>query len=104
MRILLLLLALAAVQAPPPSSEIYLVTLSADDDGLVLGKPENISNSAGYDNQPFFTPDGSAILFASGRRRGGAAFRPPVASRRRPRPTSTAMTSRPGRSGRSPIR
>lgn len=32
-----------------------------------MGKPENISNSPGYDNQPFFTPDGGALLFTSAR-------------------------------------
>jgi hypothetical protein len=69
MRILSLVLALALLQAPPPASEIYLATLEVDGDVLRLGTPENISNSAGYDNQPFFTPDGQSILFASARSR-----------------------------------
>jgi hypothetical protein len=69
MRILWLVMALALIQAPPPASEIYLATLAAEGDGLALGKPENISNSAGYDNQPFFTSDGGSILFTSSRNR-----------------------------------
>lgn len=69
MRILLLVLALVAVQAAPPASEIYLVTVTGDGDALKLGAPLNISNSAGYDNQPSFTPDGRAILFTSARSR-----------------------------------
>lgn len=69
MRILLLVLALVAVQAAPPASEIYLVTVTSDGDALKLGEPLNSSNSAGYDNQPAFTPDGRAILFTSSRSR-----------------------------------
>jgi hypothetical protein len=69
MRMLLFMLAVVAWQAPPPASDIYVASLRADGDVLMLGKPENISNSAGYDNQPFFTPDGTGILFASARSR-----------------------------------
>jgi hypothetical protein len=69
MRILLVMMALALLQAPPPASEIYLASLRVEGHALRLGTPENISNSAGYDNQPFFMPDGSGILFASARSR-----------------------------------
>jgi dipeptidyl aminopeptidase/acylaminoacyl peptidase len=31
----------------------------------IVGKPVNISQSPGYDNQPSFAPDGRSILFAS---------------------------------------
>jgi len=73
-RILLrLLLALApiasAVQPPatpppaaPPDTEIVLAPLG---DGTSVGRPVNITNNPGYDNQPAFTPDGAAILFTS---------------------------------------
>ena len=53
----------------PPASEIFLVTMKVSGDALELGAPVNISNSAGYDNQPSFTPDGRAILFTSARNR-----------------------------------
>jgi hypothetical protein len=58
----------AAVQQPPPSTEIFLATLTRNGNRLTLGSPVNITNSDGYDNQPSFTPDGASILFASGRR------------------------------------
>lgn len=54
-------------QAAPPSTEVYLATLSVSGSTVSVGKPENISNSPGYDNQPSFTPDGTALLFTSDR-------------------------------------
>ena len=49
----------------PPSTEVYVATLTGSGATLTLGKPQNISNSPGYDNQPFFTPDGGSLLFTS---------------------------------------
>lgn len=54
-------------QAAPPSTEVYVSSLSVSGTSATVGKPENISNSPGYDNQPFFTPDGAAVLFTSDR-------------------------------------
>jgi len=70
----------APTQAPPPT-EIYLAPLlegerktttvlflSFSNTGVGLGKPViNITNNPGYDNQPFFLPDSSAVLFSSNR-------------------------------------
>jgi WD40-like Beta Propeller Repeat len=50
---------------PPPDSEIYLASLKSANGQIIVGSPENITNSPGYDNQPCFTADGGAILFAS---------------------------------------
>ena len=58
-----------AAQAPP-DTEIS----RADEDRERrhrVGPAVNITNNPGYDNQPFFTPDGTAILFTSVR--GGPA-------------------------------
>jgi dipeptidyl aminopeptidase/acylaminoacyl peptidase len=61
---LLFALLLAGVQAPaPPDTEIFLAPFSAGADPV--GRPVNITNSPGYDNQPSFTPDGAGILFTS---------------------------------------
>jgi dipeptidyl aminopeptidase/acylaminoacyl peptidase len=60
----------SAAQAPP-DTEIYLAPLSKEGGAIKVGKPVNITNSPGYDNQPSFTPDGRALLFTSAR--GGAA-------------------------------
>ncbi len=63
-RTLLLALFLSGIQAaPPPDTEIFLAPFSAGADPV--GRPVNISNSPGYDNQPSFTPDGGGILFTS---------------------------------------
>jgi WD40 repeat protein len=59
-----------AAQAPP-DTEIYLAPLSRESGAIKIGKPVNITNSPGYDNQPSFTPDGCALLFTSAR--GAAA-------------------------------
>jgi WD40 repeat protein len=46
---------------PPPGTDIWLARLGADG---TISQPINITNRDGYDNQPSFTPDGKAILFA----------------------------------------
>ena len=56
---------LIAQAAPPPATEVYLAPLSSQGGRVEIGKPINISNSPGYDNQPSFTPDGASLLFTS---------------------------------------
>ena len=53
-----------ATQAPP-DTEIYLAPLKITDGTIEIGAATNITNNPGYDNQPFFTPDGRAVLFTS---------------------------------------
>ena len=54
-----------AAQAPP-ATDIFLAPLSITAEGRpVIGKPVNITNRPGYDNQPAFTPDSRAVLFTS---------------------------------------
>ena len=48
-----------AAQAPP-GTDIWLARLDASGS---ISQPVNITDRAGYDNQPAFTPDGKAILF-----------------------------------------
>jgi len=48
-------------------SEIHLFDLVSDDKGYRIENGKNITSNIGYDNQPFFTPDGESILFTSGR-------------------------------------
>lgn len=48
-----------------PGSDIYLFNFRLDDDNFYISNAKNITNSPGYDNQPSFTPDGDALLFAS---------------------------------------
>ncbi|HEY5218314.1 MAG TPA: hypothetical protein VIJ16_00835 [Gemmatimonadaceae bacterium] len=53
-----------AAQSGVPSTDIYLVRLRGAG-GAISDPPENLTHRAGYDNQPAFTRDGSAILFTS---------------------------------------
>jgi hypothetical protein len=77
---LTLLLVAFAAQTPPPDSEIFLASLSVKGSTVQIGQPVNVSNNPGYDNQPSFTPDGTAVLFTSVR--GG----------QKPNPANSAAT------------
>lgn len=55
----------AAVPQGPPDTEIYLAPLKITEGTIEIGAATNITNNPGYDNQPFFTPDGRAMLFTS---------------------------------------
>jgi hypothetical protein len=53
-----------AAQAPP-DTEIYLAPMRSANGAIEIGPAVNITNNPGYDNQPFFTTDGKAVLFTS---------------------------------------
>jgi Tol biopolymer transport system component len=74
-RLCSLLIVIAALQAqpaqppaaqPPPGTNIYLVPLSSLDT-LKSSQPQPMATEAGYENQPFFAPDGNAVLFTANR-------------------------------------
>src|SRR5215510_14401161 len=48
----------------PPPSDIFLVDVKTKKDALKFGVPKKITDVAGYNNQPFFMPDGG-ILYTS---------------------------------------
>ena len=78
----------------PPATEVFLADLSIEGGNITVGKPENISNSPGYDNQPFFAPDGGSVFFTSDRAGTKAAaqmeiYRYDVPSRQVSRVTNT---------------
>jgi dipeptidyl aminopeptidase/acylaminoacyl peptidase len=70
---------------------VYVAALDASGGRFSIVAPVNASNSAGYDNQPSFTPDGAAILFTS-RRQGEQTdiYRYEIANRQTSRVTETA--------------
>jgi Tol biopolymer transport system component len=51
----------------PPGTDIYELTFDGKLDMLGSAKPAAIATEPGYENQPFYTPDGSAILFTANR-------------------------------------
>ena len=57
----------SALIGQAPATEVYLATLTVKGAQAVVGPAVNISQNPGYDNQPSFLPDNSAILFSSNR-------------------------------------
>lgn len=87
-----------AVQAnprpAPPPPDVYLASLTIDADKVVVGAPLNITDRAGYDNQPGFTTDGSSVFFTSVREDAQAdIYRYEIATKRTVRVTTTAPES-----------
>jgi len=80
MRFFLMLAAATTIQAPQPAPEIFVTPFATAGGKVTLGKPANISNNPGYDNQPSFTPDGKSVLFTS------------VRGDRKPDPANAAQT------------
>lgn len=52
-------------QAAPPATDVYLVPIERTESGWTPGTPSNLTDRAGYDNQPAFTPDGEHLLYTS---------------------------------------
>ncbi|MGH7568441.1 MAG: TolB family protein [Gemmatimonadales bacterium] len=66
--ILFYLAPLAAVPCPaqgPPATDIFLAELRVRDGRVSVSAPVNVTNRDGYDNQPFFLPDGRALLYTA---------------------------------------
>jgi dipeptidyl aminopeptidase/acylaminoacyl peptidase len=57
--------ALGAQAAADP--EIFLLPMSVSDGKISVGKPANITNRPGYDNQPAFSPNGRELYYTSTR-------------------------------------
>lgn len=61
------LLSSALTAQAPPGTDIYVASLSRAGDTLRVGPPTNLTSRPGYDNQPFFTPDGRGFYYTSAR-------------------------------------
>jgi hypothetical protein len=46
-----------------PDVDIYLADLRVKQGRVQLGPPQNLTNRPGYDNQPYFLPDGQGLLY-----------------------------------------
>jgi len=57
--------AASATPAGPPATDIYLADLRVAQGRASVGVPVNVTARPGYDNQPFFLPDGRAFLYTS---------------------------------------
>ncbi len=47
-------------------TDIFLIQIKSDGEKLVLFNPVKINKTEGYNNQPFFHPDGSSLFYSSG--------------------------------------
>jgi hypothetical protein len=52
-------------QSDPPGTDIYVAGISMEEGTLSVSTPINITNRPGYDNQPYFLPDGTGLLYTS---------------------------------------
>jgi Tol biopolymer transport system component len=52
---------------PPPGTDLYELAFDGSLDALKSSKPSAITREPGYENQPFYTPDGAAMLFTAHR-------------------------------------
>ena len=55
--------------ATPPPSDIFVIDVKLKGNELKFGEPKKITDYVGYNNQPFFMPDGHAVLYTSIRNR-----------------------------------
>lgn len=62
---LALLILVGSAAYAQDGTDIYLFNFNIDQDQFSLSNPRNITNSPGYDNQPFFLPDGQSLLYSS---------------------------------------
>lgn len=89
-RLSVMLLVCVAPLAAQTGSDIYLVRMERFAGGVRLGRPANITERPGYDNQPAFLPDGTALLYTSIREDGQAdTYRYDLGSREIARLTRT---------------
>jgi hypothetical protein len=77
------------LMAQAPSTDIFVIDVARRDGRLELGDPVNVTCREGYDNQPWFLPDGSAFLYASERDGQNDIFRYDIAAGRSVRVTDT---------------
>jgi hypothetical protein len=57
----------AAAASGQDGTDIFLAEVSLRDGRVAIGAPRNATQREGYDNQPWFLPDGSGFLYSSQR-------------------------------------
>lgn len=60
-----LLAAPSTAAAQSPDTDIFVADMRVHGDSLVIGEPKNVTARRGYDNQPWFMPDGKALLYTA---------------------------------------
>lgn len=62
---LLVAVALAAPLAAQGGTDVWVVELRGSGNNRSTGRPVQLTQRVGYDNQPAFTPDGAAVLYTA---------------------------------------
>jgi len=60
----------ASGQTAPPATDIYLAPLAWKDGSPTIGPIKNVTGRPGYDNQPYFAPNGRLLYYSSVRTGG----------------------------------
>ena len=60
---LFLMLMKTALAQGLPQTDLWLASINSDSSGLVIGEPEKINISVGYNNQPHFSVDGVFVYY-----------------------------------------
>ncbi len=72
-----------------PDTDIFVAPLSMTGAQMTIGTPVNVTHRPGYDNQPWFLPDGRSMLYVARLDRQTDVFRYDFASLRSVRITNT---------------
>lgn len=88
--VLTMVSAAATLGAQATNTDIYLAPLTRVRDSIVVGRAQNVTNRAGYDNQPSFLPNSRAVLYTAGAKGQFDIWRYEIAERRTRQLTSTA--------------
>lgn len=65
-KILIILLCVVSIaNAQLPETDIFISQVTKHDRKLMFSAPDNITHREGYDNQPFFMPDGKSLLYVA---------------------------------------
>jgi hypothetical protein len=84
------LLLCSGTAAAQPATDIFVADVSLHGGMLHIGEPVNVTERDGYDNQPWFLPDGRSFLYVSGRDGQTDVFRYDLTAR-----TATQLTHTP---------
>lgn len=63
--LLVFMLANKMLVAQLPETDIFICEVKDQHGKMEFSKPENITHRKGYDNQPYFMPDGKSLLFVA---------------------------------------
>jgi len=59
------LFSIGTLHAQLPETDIFVCDMKIKENKYEFSKPENITHRQGYDNQPYFMPDGKSMLFVA---------------------------------------